>query len=187
MGGPHRLGQRRPGEPKRQCTAHNRQKKRCKNAPILGGTVCAKHGGKAPQVIRKAQERLEDLIDPNRLLRELVSVVYSDLRDAFDAQGQLRPIHEWPDGLARAVASVKTTKKNLTVGDKKMDDVVEIKVWDKTTAITLLMRHLKMLTDKVEHTGKDGSPLVGDVRTASTEALLAEAREIAGLLMKGGA
>jgi hypothetical protein len=31
--------------------------------PIKGGTVCRFHGGSAPQVKRKAQERLEALVD----------------------------------------------------------------------------------------------------------------------------
>ena len=36
----------------------------CRNAAILGGSVCAKHGGSAPQVRRSARERLEALVDP---------------------------------------------------------------------------------------------------------------------------
>lgn len=44
-----------------RCTATNRQGKPCGRAPILGGTVCNMHGGKAPQVIAKAKERLKAL------------------------------------------------------------------------------------------------------------------------------
>lgn len=173
----------RPGGKKRQCTGHTRSGRQCSNTPIIGGTVCRMHGGGAPQVKRKAQERLEDLIDPNRLLRELAGAVYSDLREAFDEHGKLRPMHEWPEALARAVASVKTMKKNLQAGDGKTDDVVEIRLWDKMSAITLLMRHLKMLTDKVEHTGRDGQPLVGpDPRTVATAELIDEAKALVKLL-----
>lgn len=176
MGG-HRIGHRKPGEPKRKCNARNRRGMPCGKPPIVGGTVCTTHGGRAPQVQRKALERLDDLIDPRRLLRELTGLVYSDLRDAFDAQGKLLPVHEWPKGLASAVASVKSMKKNLAAGDGKTDDVVEIRLWDKTSAITLLMRHLKMLTDKIEHTGADGQPLQ-EVRKMSTDALLDEAKAL---------
>lgn len=183
MSGGRPLGYKRTQDARRQCVGKAKSTgKRCSNAPIPGGTVCRVHGGAAPQVIRKAQERLTDLIDPNRLLRELVALVYSDLREAFDERGALKPIKDWPDGLARAVASVKTTKKNLTTGDQKVDDVIEIKVWDKPAAITLLMRHLKMLTDKVEHTGKDGTPLLGDPREMLTPQILAEMREMMAIV-----
>lgn len=43
---------------RRQCTATNRAGEPCRRAPILGGTVCAVHGGKAPQVIAAARLKL---------------------------------------------------------------------------------------------------------------------------------
>lgn len=44
----------------RRCTATSKQSgRRCKRAAVPGATVCATHGGKAPQVVAKANERLE--------------------------------------------------------------------------------------------------------------------------------
>jgi len=43
---------------------------RCKNNPILGGTVCHKHGGSAPQVRKAAQAVLAE--QKERLVRDLV-------------------------------------------------------------------------------------------------------------------
>ena len=49
----------------RRCTAHSSQTgERCKRSAIKGGTVCASHGGRAPQVKRSAKERLAELIEP---------------------------------------------------------------------------------------------------------------------------
>lgn len=49
----------------RRCTATSTQSgERCKRAPILGGTVCATHGGSAPQVRDAAHRRLLELVDP---------------------------------------------------------------------------------------------------------------------------
>jgi hypothetical protein len=49
----------------RRCTAHSSQTgERCKRSAIKGGTVCASHGGRAPQVKKSAKERLAELIEP---------------------------------------------------------------------------------------------------------------------------
>jgi hypothetical protein len=48
-----------------RCSAHSsRTGEQCKRYAIAGGTVCPTHGGSAPQVKRKAAERLAALIDP---------------------------------------------------------------------------------------------------------------------------
>ena len=48
----------------RRCTATaNSTGERCKNAAILGSNVCRVHGGSAPQVQKKAQDRLDEMAD----------------------------------------------------------------------------------------------------------------------------
>ena len=42
----------------RRCTATSRSGERCKRAAIVGGRVCAMHGGKIPAVIAKARQRV---------------------------------------------------------------------------------------------------------------------------------
>jgi hypothetical protein len=59
---------------KRVCTAKRSNGEACNKPPIKGGTVCATHGGSAPQVRRKAALRLLELVDPAIavLAREMV-------------------------------------------------------------------------------------------------------------------
>jgi len=48
-----------------RCTATAKTTgERCRRGAIHGGTVCKKHGGAAPQVKRRAQERLRELVHP---------------------------------------------------------------------------------------------------------------------------
>ena len=134
----------------RRCTAKSRRSgNQCKNAAILGGRVCRFHGGAAPQVRRKANERLEDLIDPDRALREAAKLAYSNIQDVLDEHGNVRPIKEWPRELAAAVSSIDITKKNLTAGDGKQEDVIRIRLWDKPSNLTLLFKHLNLLTERL--------------------------------------
>lgn len=139
----------------RQCRATVRSTgQRCKKAAILGGSVCATHGGSTRHVKRKAAERLADLIDPDRALREAAKLAYSDVRDLFDAEGNLKPIRDWPDHLAGAVASVEIVKKNLAAGDGQTDTVHKLKLWDKPKNLEMLFKHLGLLVERLEHKGQ---------------------------------
>lgn len=59
---------------RRTCAAKRSNGQPCNKPPIKGGTVCATHGGSAPQVRRKAALRLLELVDPaiSTLAREMV-------------------------------------------------------------------------------------------------------------------
>ena len=53
-------GTRLPVKEERRCTAHSRSGAQCKRSAALGSTVCASHGGKAPQVKAAAARRLQE-------------------------------------------------------------------------------------------------------------------------------
>lgn len=50
----------RCGKPHPRCTAHTRTGNPCGRTPAAGVTVCASHGGKAPQIIAAANRRLTE-------------------------------------------------------------------------------------------------------------------------------
>jgi phage terminase small subunit len=119
----------------------------------MGGMVCRMHGGSAPQVKRKAAERLADLIDPDRALRELARLAYSDPMELFNEQGKVLPIIEWPAELRAAIGSFEVVRGNVDAGDGKFDDVIKVKLWDKPKALEMIAKHLGLLTERVEHSG----------------------------------
>lgn len=139
---------------KRQCSATSRSGNRCKKGPIPGGMVCRMHGGGAPQVKRKAMERLLDLIDPDRALREAACLAYSDIGQILTADGGFKPVKDWPEEFRRAVASIEYTKKNLIAGDGAQEDVVKVKLWDKSKNLEMLFKHLGLLIERQQIEGE---------------------------------
>lgn len=120
-----------------QCTATAKStRKQCTRPSILGGTVCRFHGGAAPQVIRKAKERIEATRE--RLTEEACHISFVDIRDAFDKKGNLLEVWQFPDRLARAIAGIEyedliETDKN---GKKvKVGRTAKIKMCDKLGGI----------------------------------------------------
>lgn len=140
----------------RRCKAKSKHTgERCKRPALLGQQVCRMHGGASPQAKRKAAERIADLIDPDRALREAARIAYSDLRGIVGSNGALKPVSEWPDDLVAAVAGVEVVQRNLVAGDGMQEYVHKIKLWDKPKALEMLFKHLGLLTEKVEmeHSG----------------------------------
>jgi phage terminase small subunit len=88
-----------------------------------------------------------------RVLEEIRRLSFSDTGALYDADGHLRPLHQLPPAVRACIASIKTTKKNLTVGDGAQEDVVEVRLWDKLRALEMAAKHFALLTERVEHSG----------------------------------
>ena len=104
-------------------------------------------------VAEKLRERaIRTAASQDRVLLELGAIAYSDPRQAFDADGVLRPVQDWPDALAAAIKSLKVNElkdaDGAVVGSTK-----EVSFWDKPKALEMLARHLDMFeADKVNIT-----------------------------------
>lgn len=80
----------------RRCTAKSKGSgERCKRAAVVGGTVCAMHGGKAPQVKAAAEQR------------ELEAKADAEVRKLWPGLVEMDPIKDPVDLLARTAAALE--------------------------------------------------------------------------------
>src|SRR4029450_10671379 len=93
----------------RRCTAHSSQtRRRCKNASILGSRICRYHGGSAPQVQKKAAQRLKELEHP-------ALDVFPRVREADEAHPEHRALAirvAESCSTVRATSSRRSSKSN---------------------------------------------------------------------------
>lgn len=118
------------------CSARRSNGDPCKRRPMNGGSVCATHGGRAPQVRRRAEERIREAADPAAAkLVELISnkkvpypVQLAAARDLLDRAGigKTQPVLQvevmpWQQDLID-VLDAREVSDQLEVGDLGGDD-----------------------------------------------------------------
>jgi phage terminase small subunit len=105
--------------------------------------------------VGKATQLEQAHLSAARVLEEYRRDGFSDIGALLDEAGRPKPLKDLPPDVRAAIASVKVTKKNLTVGDGVTEDVVELKLWDKTRALNDLEKHFALLVERVEVTNND--------------------------------
>ena len=103
---------------------------------------------------RKAAERLADLIDPDRALREAAYLAHSDITQLCDDGGRLKPMTEWPAEMKSAASGIETVRRNIDAVHGQTDQVIKVKAWDKLRALEMLFKHMGLLTERLEHSGE---------------------------------
>ncbi|HET9554328.1 MAG TPA: terminase small subunit [Anaeromyxobacteraceae bacterium] len=139
-----------------------------KSAEVNGPRLCRQPSVRAAIEAARLEAAQRTQLRQEEVIAELKRIIFADPRKAFDAEGNPIPIHELPEDVARAIAATKVRVED--VPGQTLDDGAEVKAravasvkewkwWDKTKGLELAMRHLGLLRDKVEHSGKDGEPL----------------------------
>lgn len=111
--------------------------------------------------IAKAHDKAE--IEAVEVLRELRRIALADVAQAFTEDGALKNIHDIPEDLRRAISGLDVEALWEGHGDdrEQVGTVRKVRFWSKTEALRDLAKHLKLLTDKVEHSG-DITIVIGD-------------------------
>lgn len=95
--------------------------------------------------------KLVDLTAENILI-EMGRLAKADIRDFYDENGNLRPIHEIPEDARRAISGVDVEELFAGRGDDRdhIGRSKKIRLWDKTKALEMLGKYHKLLTDRQE-------------------------------------
>ncbi|KZL02196.1 Terminase small subunit [Pseudovibrio sp. Ad5] len=98
-------------------------------------------------------------VDGDRVLQELAKIGFSDLRKLFTPAGHLLPPDQWPEDVSGAISSLKVITKpgeEDKDGNKTVEHVHEIKLWDKNSALEKIAKHLGMFIETVnlKHSGE---------------------------------
>jgi hypothetical protein len=91
----------------------------------------------------------------NCILRVLNQIITFDIKDLYDADGNLKPIQSLPKHVSMSIASVKTKEQFDLVGGKTevASEVMDVKLIDKLKAIDLMGKYLNLFIEKKEISG----------------------------------
>lgn len=108
-------------------------------------------------VYKLNQERIKRTeIDADFVLFEHKRMAMSDVAECFNEDGGLKNITEMPKSIRLAIKSFDVYEEK----DKDTGEVIgftkKVTLWDKNKNLENLGRHLKLYTDKMEHSGSVG-------------------------------
>lgn len=96
------------------------------------------------ELTAKVRERA--VVDIATVVEELRRILLTDIADAVDDSGKLRPLKEWPIDLRRAVAGIDNEElwgpSEDGEGREVLGTVRKVRLWSKTDAAQQLLRHL---------------------------------------------
>ena len=99
----------------------------------------------------KSKEQELD-ISVDRILRELASIAFLDIKEFYNEFGGMKPIHDIEETARKAIASVTVREERVGSGeDAEYFDIRTIKANDKLKALELLGKYHSIFKDKIEH------------------------------------
>lgn len=114
------------------------------------------------EILEHTAKRVEGRIatSAEETLNEAARIAFSDIRNLFDEEGNLKPVHELDTNTARAIRKVKVTTKP-GAKDAPPIHVTEIEFWNKMDALGKLGQHFEIFGGG--DTGKDPLQVFADL------------------------
>ncbi|MFG1319222.1 terminase small subunit [Xanthobacter autotrophicus] len=111
------------------------------------------------QAIAKAMEHRTQAaeIDAVRVVQELGRIGFSNIADLFDDAGRLKPLDRLDLATTAAIQAIRVTTRHLNDGD--VQQVVEIRLWDKLAALEKLARHFGLFSERMHKPDSAENPL----------------------------
>lgn len=134
------------------------------------------------EVIERSMRRIEThgVISATRVLEEVVRIATADARRAIKEDGTLVPVQDLDEDTARAVASIKVTRREAR-GSEPAVVTQELKFWNKNQATDTLLKILGKFSDATQITNNttlNAGP--GALDSARLHALENKLREVLG-------
>lgn len=119
------------------------------------GHYLLKHPEVKAEIQRNMDERAKRTeITADNVLKEIAKMAFCNVRDVFDENGNLRPIHDLPETVTASISSVKVKTFTLPGAQgAEVEHVTEVKLWDKGANLERLGKHLKIFTDNLNVSG----------------------------------
>lgn len=99
-----------------------------------------------------------------------------DIRELYGESGELKPMKDWPESAALAIAGVETFEQFEIVGGvrESVGELKRVKTYDKNKSLEALGKHIRMFADVLEVRGEISIKSALD----EAEARVAQARSV---------
>lgn len=130
---------------------------------------------KNPEIARLVKFEMDERakrtkVTADRVIEELGKIAFFDIRKAFRPDGTLMSVDEMDPDARAVITSLDVTDLHDREG-APTGRMSKIKLADKIGALTLLMRHLGLLNDKLKVQGDAENPLVMLIREVQGSSL----------------